>query len=404
MKKISIQFLEGGPASAGCPPAEARKILRTAFDRLPIGEVLLGWNLPPALVETCAAECGRAHADLYLWQPLLTGDGVFIPKAEWRTIGLDGARIADSKSRDEFTFVCPNRADVREAVLQHLDDALSSGFFQGVFLDRIRFPSPAADPARDLACFCDDCTRAAESAGVDWTQVRARTSELLQTPEGRRTILRRFLSAEARSVASPDSEALNQLAAFRCRSITAIVQAAAGTARSRGLKVGLDCFSPALAPMVGQDIVQLSVCGDWIKGMVYLRAFGPAAIPYELLGLMDALSPPGRADESTALEFLARTTGWELPSNREDVQRGRLPSSILATEIARGREACGCPFLAGVELVDIPGVAELDPVWIQKDWDVLAAAAPDGVVLSWDLRHIPLERLEMANRIFSQSE
>jgi hypothetical protein len=56
------------------------------------------------------------------------------------------------------------------------------------------------------------------------------------------------------------------------------------------------------------------------------------------------------------------------------------------------------------ERFDIPGVDELDPVGSRKDWDGLAAVAPDRVVLSWDTRHIPPERLDMANRILSQPE
>ena len=397
--KIIVQFLEGGPASAGCPTAEARRILREAFARLPIEAVLLGWNLPPALVEACAEECRRAHAELYLWHPLLSGDGVFLARPEWRTAGVDGYAISDSRGREEFTFVCPNRAAAREAVLRHLEDALAPGFFQGVFLDRIRFPSPAADLTRDLACFCDDCSRMAKTAGMDWEHIRARVSGLLRTPEGRRTIIGRIFSANIPPADSPDYTAVDDLAAFRCRSITAIVQEAAGMARARGWKVGLDCFTPALAPMVGQDLAQLSACCDWIKGMVYLRAFGPAASPYELLGLTDALAEPGATDDGEALKFLARSTGWELPAIREEIRRGRLASSLLAIEIARGREACKSPFLAGVELAEIRGVVELDPVWIRKDWEALSAAAPDGVVLSWDLRHMPLERLEMVGRV-----
>jgi hypothetical protein len=402
--KVSVQFLEGGPASANCPPAEAGKNLRSAFDRLPIDNIFLGWNLPSALVETCAEECGRAHAGLYLWHPLLSGDGVFLPRPERRTIGLNGEQIADSNGRDEFTFVCPNRPGVHDAVLRHLEDALASGLFQGVFLDRIRFPSPAADPARNLACFCDDCVRVAESAGVDWPRVRENLHTLLQNPDGRRRIIHSWISPRAGQAASPADGVLAQWIIFRNRSITAIVRDAAELVRARGLKIGLDCFSPALAQMVGQNLAELSACCDWIKGMVYLRAFGPAAIPFELLGLADALRSPGTTDDGEEFDFLAQCTGWEVPSSREEIRRGRLPSSILAAEIARGREACNGPFLAGVELVEIPGVAELDPVWIQKDWQALAAARPDGVVLSWDLRHIPPERLEMVNRLFSAGE
>ncbi|MBN2084789.1 MAG: hypothetical protein JW748_06150 [Anaerolineales bacterium] len=47
--------------------------------------------------------------------------------------------------------------------------------------------------------------------------------------------------------------------------------------------------------------------------------------------------------------------------------------------------------------------AELDPERIRKDREALAAAAPDGLVLSWDLRHIPVERPEMAGRVSRRS-
>jgi hypothetical protein len=398
---LSVQFLEGGPDSARVPPGEARDLLRSAFDRAPIDNVLLGWNLPPALIEACAAECSRRRADLYLWQPLLAGDGVFQPRPEWRTIGADGRPISDSKNRDEFTFVCPNRAGAREAVLQHLEDVLSCGCFQGVFLDRIRFPSPAESPGRMLACFCEDCARAAENAWVDLASVRRHLEWLLQTGEGKRSVIASFLSPPNPAQYGIAGGPLEQLMNFRRRSITAVVREAAGLARARGLKVGLDCFSPTLARMVGQDLAELSAFGDWIKGMTYIRAFGPAAIPYEIFGLAGTLLGSGE-DEIRATAFLAGAAEWDLPERREAIRRGGLPSTVLAEEISRGRKACVRPFLAGIELVDMPGIAELHPETIRGDMDALLAAAPDGIVLSWDLRHIPLERLEMVNEFLSR--
>jgi hypothetical protein len=394
---ISVQFLEGGPESARIPPQKARDILRSAFDRLPIGNVLLGWNLPAPLVEACAEECSKRRADLYLWHPLLTGDGVLIPRPEWRTAGPDGNPISDSRGREEFTFVCPNRAAAREAVLRHLDRALSGGFFQGVFLDRIRFPSPAENPARNLACFCEACARAAESDGVDLALLRRELKLSLETAGGKELVARCLLSAAKEE--PPPAGGWNRWTDFRRRSVTAIVREAAGLARARGLKVGLDCFAPAFAPMVGQNPAELSAHCDWIKGMIYLRAFGPASIPYELLGWADWILDSEDGDERRAMAVLAGATGWDLPPAREAVRRGGLPSAALASEIDRGRKECARPFLAGIEMVEIPGVAELDPQRMRDDLAALAAAAPDGIVLSWDLRHIPMERLELINRM-----
>ena len=131
-----------------------------------MSHVLLGWNLPAALLEACARESNVAGARLYRWDPTLTGDGSFVPRQEWQTVGLGGSPVPGFQDRPEFTFVCPNRPGVVEAVAEHLLDIAAEGRYQGLFLDRIRYPSPAADPARLLACFCEDCHHVA-SIGAD---------------------------------------------------------------------------------------------------------------------------------------------------------------------------------------------------------------------------------------------
>jgi hypothetical protein len=403
---ISVQFLEGGPESARLPPRKARELLRSAFDCLPIDNVILGWNLPAPIVEACAAECALRHADLYLWQPLLAGDGVFRPRPEWRTVGTDGLPISDRDpgGREEFTFVCPNRAAVREAVLRRLDAALAGGFYQGVFLDRIRYPMPVGGPGITPACFCGDCARSAESGGVDLASARTQLERLMQTPAGRRTVVRLLLAPLEKAPSRAAGEGLEQWLAFRRRSITAIVKEAAELSRGRGLKVGLDCYSPTLAPIVGQSLAKLSALCDWIKGMTYIRAFGPAAIPYEIIGLVDWIMASQPGEEKRALAFLAEETKWDLPLSRGEIRRGGLPAAILAGEIARGRGACACPFLAGIELVEIPGVCELRPAQIRTDIHALRTAAPAGMVLSWDIRLIAQERLRWMNGLLHGNE
>ena len=390
---IAIQYLEGGAHIARPSPEEARGRLRAAFERLPIAMVLLGWNLPPRVVEACAEECTQHHADLYLWQPLLTGDGSFRPHPAWQTIGLDGHPVGGHAGRTEFTFICPNRAAAREAVLERLSDVIAGGCYRGVFLDRIRFPSPAANPARDLACFCEDCQQAAGQAGLDLVLAREHLRWLLETPEGKRAATHCILSSSCAQQANAPSYWLKQLLAFRHRSITAVVKAAADLATTRGLKVGLDCFSPTLALLVGQHLSGLAAHCDWIKVMTYARAFGPASIPFEILGLADWLMASD--GESRAMACLADAAAWPLPASREEVRCGGLPAAILTAEVRRGRAARARQLLAGIELVEIPGVAELNADQVRADCEAVLAGEPDGVVLSWDLWHMPLERLQL---------
>jgi hypothetical protein len=394
---IAVQYLEGGSHSAQIPREEARARLRAAFDHLPLARVLLGWNLPTPVVEACAEVCAAAQAQLYLWHPLLTGNGRFRPQPEWRTIGLNGAPVAGFNAMPEFTFICPNRPAARKAVLQYLSDVIAPGYYQGVFLDRMRFPSPAADPARDLACFCEDCHRVAWQVGVDLAHVQRHIRQLLATPEGQRVTLGALLAPPGRPEAQSAPEPLAQFLTFRQHSISECVIAAAKMARARGLAVGLDCFAPTLTRLVGQDLTALRSACDWIKVMTYLHAFGPACIPFEILGLANWLISAGGASEQEALTWLAETTGWPLPHNRQALRGGALDAALLTMEIQRGRAAGTTQLLVGIELVELPGVAELNAAQIDLDLAAVRAGGADGLVLSWDLWHIPLERLDLVS-------
>ncbi len=134
MKTLAVQYLEDSPGVAAIAPGDARAHLRAALDLLPVSYVLLGWNVPPALMDGCREETARAGAQLFRWHLLLTGDGTFVPRSEWQTIGLDGNPVAGFRGMPEFTFVCPNRPAVREAALSHLHDVIQSGNYEGVFL------------------------------------------------------------------------------------------------------------------------------------------------------------------------------------------------------------------------------------------------------------------------------
>lgn len=399
MSTFGIQYLEDGPGVTTIAPGEARARLRAACERLPISLVLIGWNLPHPLVHACGEEAARAGAHLFRWHPLLTGDGTFVPRPEWQTIGLDGDPVPGFRGMPEFTFVCPNRPAVREAALHHLYNVLQPGDYQGVFLDRIRYPSPAANPSSLLACFCEDCHRAASAEGLDLEAARRHIRSLVATPEHAPSFARTLLALAP----APSDAALEALCAFldfRARSITRFVQAAADLVHAEGLAVGLDCFSPALGHMVGQDAGALDAHCEWIKIMAYGHTLGPAGLPFELLDLADWLLSQRSAGESETMERLSLATRLPLPSTRAALREQGLSPEALAAETRRGRAIGVSTLLAGIELVEIEGVTRLNPAQIAADLRAFHAAGADGLVLSWDLLHIPLERLELVRAIW----
>jgi hypothetical protein len=296
----------------------------------------------------------------------------------------------------EFSFICPNQPAARESILRHLDQALAGDYFQGVFLDRIRFPSPADDLSRHLGCFCKACQKTAAQVGLDLPKIQQELACLIATPAGKIAALSPLLATSSESTPLP---ALEQFLEFRRHSITALVGAAADLARSREMQVGLDCFSPTLTRMVGQDLRALAQHGDWIKVMTYARAYGPASLPFEILGLIEDLMR-GTENEIEALNHLQAVTGWPLPTRRAEIRRGKLPAQILTEELQRGRAAQPPQLFAGIELVEMPGIAELNSGQIAEDARAVRAAAPDGIVFSWDLQWMSLERLREAQEVY----
>jgi hypothetical protein len=316
-----------------------------------------------------------------------------MPCPEWQTIGLCGERVPGFQGLPEFTFVCPNKPAVQEAVQARVREVARAGQYEGLFLDRIRFPSPAADPEIGLACFCPDCQAEASREGLDLEGARRQIGALLSSPEGTWSLVRALFDAED-GAGGAGELALRALLRFRRASVSRLVAAVAREIRAAGLEVGLDCFSPALAGMVGQDLGALAGCSDWVKVMSYGHTLGPAGLPFELLGLIDWLARREAMDRREAIMRLSRASGLGLPASAEELRDNGLSSAALASEVRAARRQGVTALLAGIELVELEGIAHLAQRQVEADLRAFRGASVDGLVLSWDLWHIPPERLE----------
>ena len=377
MRTIAVQYLEYAPP--GATPAKVRERLRQAFELLPISIVILGWDLPPRLEETVAEETARHKAALYRWHPLLASDAGFALPVEWQTINLRGEPVQGFKGLPEFTFICPNRTDVQEWIAERIEVAAQRGTYQGLFFDRMRFPSPAEDPERHLGCFCKYCQRIASDSGLDLEAVR-RQIETYLTDADRAEIFIRTLFTQT------DNSLLESFFAFRFNSITHIIEYAAKLGRTHGLNIGLDCFSPTLTRMVGQDLSALNKTCDWIKLMTYPRVFGPAGLPFEFHALSNWLSTRYHLDETAADKIMREATSLSF-------SKDGLESESIAHEIHRGRNAGITNLLAGIALVEVEGVHV--PTVEQIRSDIVACKDADGLAISWDLWQVKPEYLNL---------
>jgi hypothetical protein len=200
---------------------------------------------------------------------------------------------------------------------------------------------------------------------------------------------------------NPEAEAMVRLLEFRAEAISWTLADAAQIARDARWFVGLDCFSPSLTHMVGQDLGGLDSTCNWMKTMSYAHTFAPAGLPFELLGLADWLVERRGIPEADAFAALSESTGLPLPRTRHDLRARGLVPDALNHETRTARKAGVSTLLAGVELVDVDGVTHLSDAQISADLRALRVAGADGLVLSWDLWRIPLERLDLVRETWT---
>jgi hypothetical protein len=309
-----------------------------------------------------------------------------------RSRGWGGWAEQNSEVEETFRFICPNNPDAHRKTLRQLGDLLDRYPFDGVFLDKIRFPSPANGADEMLSCFCPHCCRAAAATGLDLDAVinlfksRDFAGELSPSGSaGGRQWIDRLLH--------PGS-VLARFLRFRCDSITGVVAEAAAEIRKRGRKVAPDLFSPSIAPLVGQDYPALARLADWAKPMTYRLAKGPASLRLEVPALADNLSALTRTDAET----LARWCADHLPGfdrgTLKAIRDSAVPFAIVGAEIARAVAAMTpVPVYFGLELVHYPGVIEVAPADVRGMVEAGRKAGAGGTIISWDLMHAPADGL-----------
>jgi hypothetical protein len=401
---ITIQYLEDSPELLNLSPQLVGEKLNQAFQSLPITHLLIGWNLPAPIFDICRKITDKNGLKFIRWHPLLTGDDNFYPKPEWQVVGLNNQKVPGFQNMPEFTFVCPNHPEANDVILNNLQKIVDSDLYDGIFLDRIRFPSPAANPLHHLGCFCSHCQKAADKIGIDLKNLQKSLLHFTTTPFGKISLVQSLLGNLTPDF---DPESLGQILpwlAFRCDSINHFAEKIAAILRPAGFEIGLDCFSPGLTSLVGQNIGTLSKHADWIKIMCYAHTLGPAGLPFEILGLFEFLTQDAAMHPEEALKLLSTSMQIPLPGNKDLLITSGLSSNALALEIKKGMSAAKIPLLAGLELVEIPGVSNLNNEQIIRDHHTVKNLGVDGLSISWDLWNIPQNRLNLLSTIWCDSQ
>ncbi len=331
---------------------------------------------------------------VFLWLPVLADAGKD-PEMGEQAVGLGGAVGQGSagswhclgKSDESFLFACPRSRAQLETVRWRCHDELPR--YDGVFLDRIRYPPPANGLEMLGSCFCQRCLEADRDAPL-WREQAYAVCEILKTAADR------DLERWGDFYSLPGFSELAAWRESRRQAIADVVCGLAETARNMGKEVGLDLFTPALAPLVGQDYRRLGLAADWIKPMSYCHAKGPAGLPLELACLARGLLETGRSLSAKAvMAFVGRTTGLAcLPDSPDRLEREGLPEEVLGLEYAKAAALTARPLFPGFECVRHPDFGlDMSEEGIKQYLE--AASGAPGLTLAWNILYTPRRFLEL---------
>ena len=394
--KVGAQLSTSHSSVGALDPVVMLETVRQTQEAVGLDLLIVGFREAPEVFRAFSGPM-RPVDNVYLWYAALSDiDGMEESDlvVNWRgerSRGWGGWAEKGGKVEETFRFACSNNPSVRRKTRRRLHELLLRYDFTGVFLDKIRFPSPANGVDEMLSCFCGYCRSAAKAIDLDLDAVIQALADRAVRPG---------LSPSGRSGESSwldalvgGSRDLCRFARFRAESIASLVAELSEEARRSGRSVSLDLFSPCVAPLVGQDYRRLKANCDWIKPMTYRLAEGPAGLRLEIPALIEGIVRRFGVDEARVLEWSARQAGFDLDMLRQ-TRQSAVPLPFIQREIeAAVRAAAPIPVYFGLELVSQPGVIDVKPADVLDMVSAGRAANAAGLVISWDLMHAPMDGL-----------
>ncbi len=386
-----------------------KKKLATAKETLNLDALMIWSDLNKKDLDFVKKICKDFRIKTYLWYPILADILGFKIEQEQSVetfdrlhgYGKNGCWDKLGEGKEDFLFLCPNDEKNIKQIFNQYQNKIIESDFDGVFLDRIRFPSPSNGFEVLFSCFCKSClNKFYNNYGEDLKDYRNQA----------KTVFKNFKTIDINYLQTCQSfsdiiirDGLKKFYDFRKQNIYQVLKMFADKAKQMGKLVGVDLFAPSLAPLVSQDYQLLAKTCDWIKPMIYCHTSSPAGLPLELFCFIRAILDINPAlNESQLIREINRIIGVDLPTQLNELLKKGVPENIIYTEMQKIKEL-NLPekvdIYVGLEAVQIPEVCNIDRSILKKYLESVAKADAKGIVLSWDLLKIPDENLKLAGDI-----
>lgn len=367
MKKL-IQIYTGGVSGRNISTQQIAQKLESLENSGTDG-IIVGWSLEQEIYRWLRAYTKERGIELYLWFQVL---------AEFKSLGdftavrtLNGKTLQSTvfDGDEEFSFYCPSHPDTHKSLVHIYESYFSDIDFDGVLLDRIRFPSLVTDRNALFSCTCPFCMEKLRQRGIE--RADAEEVELQINKEAKKGA---FLCIEGykNGIYTFRSRKVEDYLNARTELITEVVKPLADYFRAKGMKVGLDLFAPFLSVFVGQDYAELSRAADFIKPMLYRHTDTPAGMKYELEGMAGEMAGG-----------LKQIVGME---------DGRL-TDFMEKELEAAQRLSACEIYAGMEVHTAKGLPLVRPQSVREGVELTEKMKCAGRVASWNILEASRENL-----------
>lgn len=372
MKKY-VQIYTGGIHGRNITCKDMEMRLRLMEKNRPDG-IIVGWSLNAPVYRFLREYTLHRKMELFLWFQVLSEYGSL--KDFRPVVDMDGKQPHSMlfDGDEEFSFYCPSHENTAKYLMEIYGEYFATIGFDGVFLDRIRFPSPSIDKSAIFTCSCNACMEKLTGYGITEQDMRE-----VQEAIGRNKEKDGFLGITAYQDGSYTfaDKKIEKYFNVRTKLITETVRQLTGYFKSLGLKTGLDLFAPCIALFVGQDYRELSRYADFVKPMLYRYTDTPAGMAYELRGMAAALSAEDK--KTKRLESWMEIIGW----------RDGEVSQFMINELKNAEKLSKCEVYAGMEIHTvshgIPAFSGIRPQQVREGVSLLEKAGAKGRIASWNI-------------------
>lgn len=386
-----------------------KKKLAIAKEALNLDALMIWSDINKKDLDLVRKICRDFKIKTYLWYPILADIPDFKIEQEQsvetfgglRGYGKNGCWDKLGEGEEDFLFLCSSDEEHIRRIFDQYQNKIKESGFDGVFLDRIRFPSPSNGFELLFSCFCKSClNKFYNNYGEDLKGYQNQA----------KTVFEKFKTIDINYLQTCQSffdiiirDSLKKFYDFRKQNIYQVLKMFADKAKQMGKLVGVDLFAPSLAPLVSQDYQLLAKTCDWIKPMIYCHTSSPAGLPLELYCFIRAILDINPAlDEGQLIREISRIIGVDLPTRINELLKIGISEHIICSEMQKIKEF-NLPeeidIYIGIEAVQIPEVCNIDRSILKKYLKSVIKADSKGIILSWDLLKIPDENLKLAGDI-----